>query len=89
MGTWFWLCVPLMLLFLGCWAGIPAWHTLKRWDVELKAKHAELAARTAPQAVVAQPVPAMVTAARDRQSGLRGNGGRAGPLNSAGGLGRK
>ena len=25
MGTWFWLCVPLMLLFLGCWAGIPAW----------------------------------------------------------------
>ncbi len=61
MGTWFWLCVPLMLLFLCCWAGIPAWHTLKRWDVELKAKHAELAARTAPQAVVAQPVPAMVT----------------------------
>ena len=62
MGTWFWLCVPLMLLFLGCWAGIPAWHTLKRWDVELKAKHAELAARTAPQGVVAQPVPATVAA---------------------------
>ncbi len=63
MGTWFWLCVPLMLLFLGCWAGIPAWHTLKRWDAELKAKHAELAAGTAPQAVLAQPVPAGVATA--------------------------
>ncbi len=63
MGTWFWLCVPLMLVFLGCWAGIPAWHTLRRWDVKLKAKHAELAARTGLQAVVAQPVPATVAAA--------------------------
>ncbi len=60
--TWFWLNVPFMLLFLGCWAGIPAWHTLKRWDVELKAKHAELAAGTAPQAALAQPVPAMAAA---------------------------
>lgn len=51
--TWFWLNVPFMLLFLGCWAGIPAWHTLKRWDAELKAKHAELAAKAVP--VYAQP----------------------------------
>jgi hypothetical protein len=45
MGTWFWLNIPLMLLFLGCWAAIPMWHTFRRWDAELKAKHAELAAR--------------------------------------------
>lgn len=49
MGTWFWLNIPLALLFLRCWAGIPMWHTCKRWDVELKAKNAELAARTAPR----------------------------------------
>lgn len=59
MGIWFWLNIPLMLLFLGCWAGIPTWHTLQRWDAELKAKHAELAARAAPVPVMVQSVPAM------------------------------
>ncbi len=56
--TWFWLNVPFMLLFLGCWAGIPAWYVLKRWDAELKAKHAELAAKAVP--VYAQPAQARV-----------------------------
>ena len=44
---WFWLNVPFMLLFLGCWAAVPAWHTLTRWDAELKAKHKEIAAMAA------------------------------------------
>ena len=52
MMSWFWLCIPLMVLFFCCWAGIPLWHTLTRWDAELKAKHAEVAA-----AAVAAPVP--------------------------------
>jgi hypothetical protein len=56
--AWFWLNIPLMLLFFGCWAGIPAWYTLTRWDAELKAKHAELAARATPEPVFTQPVPA-------------------------------
>ena len=58
MGMWFWLNIPLMLVFLGCWAGIPAWYCLRRWDAELKAKHAELAARSAPQPVTVRSVPA-------------------------------
>jgi hypothetical protein len=57
MGTWFWLNIPLMLLFFGCWAGIPLWHTLHRWNDEINAKHAELAAKAVPV-----PVPAPVTA---------------------------
>jgi len=59
MGTWFWLNIPFMLLFLGCWAGIPLWHTLNRWHDEITAKHAELAARAVAVPVTAQPVPAM------------------------------
>ena len=47
MMSWFWLTVPLMVLFFCCWAGIPLWHTLTRWDAELKAKHAEIAAAPA------------------------------------------
>ena len=35
MGTWFWMNIPLALLFVCCWAGIPMWHTLKRWNAEL------------------------------------------------------
>ena len=41
MGTWFWLNIPLALLFVCCWAGIPMWHTFKRWDAELKAKEGD------------------------------------------------
>ncbi len=61
MGIWLLLNIPLMLLFLGCWAGIPLWHTLSRWDAELNAKHAEIAARAAAVPVIA--VPAQATAA--------------------------
>jgi hypothetical protein len=61
MGTWFWLNIPLMLLFLGCWAGIPLWHTLSRWSAELDAKHAEVATKAA--AVPVMAVPAQAAAA--------------------------
>ena len=56
--SWFWLNIPLALLFVCCWAGIPLWHTLTRWDAELKAKHAEIAARTVAAPPVASSVPA-------------------------------
>ena len=35
MGTWLWLNIPLALLFACCWAGIPLWFTLTRWNAEL------------------------------------------------------
>jgi hypothetical protein len=57
-GTWFWLNIPLALLFICCWAGIPLWHTLTRWNTELNAKHAEIAAKAGPAPVFAQPAPA-------------------------------
>jgi hypothetical protein len=57
MGTWFWLNIPLALLFVCCWAGIPLWHACKRWNAELNAKHAEVAARAVPALVLAQPDP--------------------------------
>jgi hypothetical protein len=61
--SWFWPCIPLMVLFFCCWAGIPLWHTLTRWDAELKAKHAEVAAAAAVAApVFTQPAPATVAA---------------------------
>ena len=58
MGTWFWLNIPLILLFFGCWAGIPLWHTLHRWNDEINAKHEELAARAVPVPVPAERGPA-------------------------------
>jgi len=57
--TWFWLNIPLALLFVCCWAGIPLWHTCKRWNAELNAKHAEIAAKVGPVLVPAQPDPAV------------------------------
>jgi hypothetical protein len=57
MGMWFWLNIPLALLFVCCWTGIPLWHVLHRWNDEIKAKHAELAARAVPVPVIAQRVP--------------------------------
>ena len=42
--SWFWMNVPLMLVFFGLWVGIPLWLVLTRWDKEIKAKHAEVAA---------------------------------------------
>jgi hypothetical protein len=40
MGTWFWLNVPLALLFVCCWAGIPMWLLLTHWHAELEAQAA-------------------------------------------------
>jgi hypothetical protein len=62
MMSWFWLNIPLSVVFFGCWAGIPLWHTLTRWDAELKAKHAEIAATAVAEQVFAQPAPAMAAA---------------------------
>jgi hypothetical protein len=59
MGTWFWLNIPLALLFFACWSGIPLWLTLTRWKAELNAKHADLAAETGTAPVFAQPGPAV------------------------------
>lgn len=57
MMNWFWLNIPLMVLFVCCRAGIPLWHVLTRWDAELKAKHAEVA-RAVAVPVLVQPAPA-------------------------------
>ena len=62
MMSWFWLCIPLMVVFLCCWAGIPLWHTLTRWDAELKAKHAEVAAAAVAARVFTQSAPATAAA---------------------------
>jgi hypothetical protein len=59
MGTWFWLNIPLALLFFCCWAGIPLWLTLTRWNTELSAKHAEIAAKADLTPVFAQPASAV------------------------------
>ena len=60
MGTWIWLNIAAMALFFGCWAGIPLWHTLHRWNDEINAKHAELAAKAVRVTVPAQSMPATV-----------------------------
>jgi cell division protein FtsB len=52
MGSWFWLNFPLMLLFFCAWTGIPLWLVLTRWRREIEAKHAEIAAQAAAQAVL-------------------------------------
>jgi hypothetical protein len=57
MGTWFWLNIPLMLLFFGCWAGIPLWLTLTRWKDEIETSHAKIAARAAAQLAITQSAP--------------------------------
>jgi hypothetical protein len=57
MGTWFWLNIPLALLFLCCWAGIPLWLTVTRWNAELSAKHAEIAAKAGRGPVFAPSAP--------------------------------
>jgi hypothetical protein len=56
---WFWLNIPLALLFFGCWAGIPLWHTCRRWNAELNAKYAEIMAKAVPAPVPAQSNPAI------------------------------
>jgi hypothetical protein len=75
MGTWFWLNIPLALLFVGCWAGIPLWLTLTRWNAETSAKHAAIAAEAAPGPVLAPPDPAVA-----HQTGSPAYAGAAEPL---------
>ena len=75
MMSWFWLNIPLMVLFLCCWAGIPLWHTLTRWDAELKAKHAQIAATAVAAPVVAQPVTAPALARGAGRPAYAGAGG--------------
>jgi hypothetical protein len=58
MGTLIWANILGMLLFFGCWAGIPLWLTLRRWNREIDAKHAALAAKAVRVAVPAQAAPA-------------------------------
>ena len=60
MGAWIWPEAAAMAVFLGLWAGIPLWHTLHRWNDEINAKHAELAAKAARVAVPTQAKPATV-----------------------------
>jgi hypothetical protein len=60
MGTWFWLNIPLAVLFVCCWAGIPLWLTLTRWNAEISAKHAEIAAKASPAPVFAPLAPAVM-----------------------------
>jgi len=52
MASWFWMNFPLMLLFFCAWTGIPLWLVLTRWRREIEAKHAEIAAQAAAQAVL-------------------------------------
>jgi hypothetical protein len=54
MGSWFWLNVPLALLFFCAWTGIPLWLVLTRWRREIDAKHAEIAAQAAAELAVEQ-----------------------------------
>lgn len=59
MGTWVCANIPLALLFFCCWAGIPLWLTFTRWNTQLNAKHAEIAAIAGLARVVAQPAQAV------------------------------
>jgi len=75
MGTWFWLNIPLALLFVCCWAGIPLWLTLTRWNAEISAKHAAIATKASPAPVFAQPAPAVTL-----ETGSPAYAGVPGPL---------
>ena len=75
MGTWFWLNIPLALLFVCCWAGIPLWHTLTRWSAEINEKHAAIAAKASPAPVLAQSAPAVT-----HETGSPAYAGAAGSL---------
>jgi hypothetical protein len=75
--TWFWLNIPLALLFVCGWAGIPLWHTCRRWNAELTAKHAVAAAKTVAAPVPEQPgPPALEETGRPARAGVAGRPGR-------------
>ena len=71
---WFWLNIPLALLFVCCWAGIPLWLTLTRWNAEISAQHAAIAAEVSPAPAFAQPVRAGI-----HETGSPAYAGVAGP----------
>jgi len=74
---WFWLNIPLALLFVGCWAGIPLWHTCRSWNAELNTRHAEVAAKAVPALVPAQRGPlAVEETGRPVRAGAAGRPGR-------------
>ena len=72
MAMWFWLNIPLALLFICCWAGIPLWLTSTRWNAELKATNAALPARTATERPARRRF-RLQEPARGQQPGLRGS----------------
>ena len=77
MGTWYWLNIPLALLFVCCWAGIPLWLTLTRWNAEISVKQAAIAAKASSAPVGAQPAPAVTHEADSpAYSGVAGPRGR-------------
>jgi hypothetical protein len=74
---WFWLNIPLALLFICCWAGIPLWLTLTRWNAEISAQHAAIAAKARPAPVLAQPARAVAReAVSPAYAGVGGPPGR-------------
>jgi hypothetical protein len=76
---WSWLNIPLALLFVCCWAGIPLWLTLTRWNTEITAKHAAIAAEGS-IARAGLRAAGSGSRARDRQPGLCRSRQPAGPL---------
>ena len=74
MGAWFWLNIPLSLLFVCCWAGIPLWLTLTRRNAEISAEHAAIAAKASSAPAFAPPAPAVT-----RETSSPAYDGAAGP----------
>jgi hypothetical protein len=63
--TWFWLNVPLAVLFFAAWSGIPMWMVLRHPD-----RHPESAIQVPAQAVQAvQAPPADLRLERDPEAG--------------------
>ena len=71
MISWLWLNIPLMVLFVCCWAGIRLWHVLTRCDAELKVKHAR--GRRASGRCAGPGAAGSGSRALGRQPGLRGS----------------
>ena len=48
--TWFWMNIPVALVFVGLWSGIPMWLVLKRPDRGPQSLAMHASARIGPQA---------------------------------------
>jgi hypothetical protein len=55
--TWLWVNVPLMVLFVALWAGIPTWLVLKHPDKKPTLAKPTLAAAPAVRNLTYQPGP--------------------------------